>query len=128
MQVDLIVRTMVQHEVEFLLIGGMNFMLRHEPVLTFDIDFWINDTQQNRSACEKALGELDAEWGPTESEWGPVAGRVGWLTLQGVYCLTSPVWEHRHFQVCHGVRKLAGIQKGCCSHQHRRRSHLLGNQ
>jgi hypothetical protein len=90
MQVDLIIRTMVQHEVDFLLIGGMNFMLRHEPVLTFDTDFWIHDTQQNRSACEKALGELDAEWGPTESEWGQVAGRVGWLTLQGVYCLTGP--------------------------------------
>jgi hypothetical protein len=90
MQVDLIIRTMVQHEVDFLLIGGMSFMLRHEPVLTFDTDFWIHDTQQNRSACEKALGELDAEWGPTESEWGQVAGRVGWLTLQGVYCLTGP--------------------------------------
>ena len=90
MQVDLIVQTMVKHGVEFLLIGGMNFMLRHEPELTFDIDFWIDDTPENRAACEKALGALGAEWGPTESEWGPVAPKVGWLSTQGVFCVTSP--------------------------------------
>ena len=90
MQVDVIFQRMAKHEVEFLLIGGMNFMLRHEPVLTFGVDFWINDNLVNRNAWEKALAELGAQWGPTESEWGTVAGKVGWLTLQGVFCLTSP--------------------------------------
>jgi hypothetical protein len=35
MDVDHILRTFDTHGVEFLLIGGMNFLLRHEPVLTY---------------------------------------------------------------------------------------------
>jgi len=64
--------------VEYLLIGGMNFLLRHEPVLTYDIDFWIRDTK------------LDAAWGPAENSWLPVADQPGWLGRQSVFCLTSP--------------------------------------
>jgi hypothetical protein len=78
-----------QH-VDYLLIGGMNFLLRHQPVLTFDVDVWIDDTPANRARCEAALIELDAEWGPTETEWGPVRRFApGWLELQAVFSLTT---------------------------------------
>lgn len=89
MNVDHVLRTFRDRGVEFLLIGGMNFLLRHEPVLTYDIDLWIHDTPDNRDRCDAALCELDAAWGATEQDWRPVAAQPGWLMRQGVFCLTS---------------------------------------
>jgi hypothetical protein len=86
-----ILATMNQFGVAYLLIGGMNFMLRHAPILTFDLDLWINDTNENRAKCELALASLDAEWGETDATWTPVAQKTaGWLSRQGVYALHSP--------------------------------------
>ncbi|MFM7138249.1 MAG: hypothetical protein ACKO1M_14480 [Planctomycetota bacterium] len=51
----------------------MNFLLRHEPVLTYDVDFWIRDTAAYLDRCDKALRQLDAAWGPTEQDWRTVA-------------------------------------------------------
>lgn len=80
-----------RHGVQYLLIGGLNYMLRHAPVLTFDIDIWIDDTAENRHRCEKALAELGAEWGSTDEDWGPVSAKSpGWLDRQGMFCLMSP--------------------------------------
>ena len=91
MNVEHILRVMQRHQVAFILIGGMNFLLRHQPVVTFDVDFWIDDRADNRRRCENALAELLAEWGESESTWGPVAVRTpGWLDRQGVYCLATP--------------------------------------
>ena len=82
---------MNQWGVAYLLIGGMNFMLRHEPILTFDIDLWIEDTDENRAPCEAALAALDAEWGETDATWEPVANKApGWLSRQAVFSLHSP--------------------------------------
>lgn len=90
MNVDLILATLNRHAVDYLLIGGMNFLLRHQPVLTFDVDVWIDDTEANRARCEAALGELGAEWGRTDAEWGPVVSRApGWLAQQGVFSVNS---------------------------------------
>ncbi|MCE9629946.1 MAG: hypothetical protein K8S94_04395 [Planctomycetia bacterium] len=90
MNVDHILRTFGDCGVEYLLIGGMNFLLRHEPVLTYDIDFWIRDSAENRDRCDIALRRLDAAWGATEQDWRPVATQPGWLVRQPVFCLTSP--------------------------------------
>jgi hypothetical protein len=91
MNIDLILDTMNRCGVACLLLGGVNFLLRHEPVLTFDIDLWVEDTPDNLARCEKALAELEAQWGPSEADWRPV-GRLaaGWLGKQAVYCLASP--------------------------------------
>jgi len=91
MDSDRVFASLNRHGVEYLLIGGLNYMLRHAPVLTYDIDIWIKDTAENRDRCEKALMELGAEWGATDEDWGPVAAkRSGWLDRQGMYCLMSP--------------------------------------
>jgi hypothetical protein len=37
MNVDEILRTLNQEHVDYLLIGGMNFLLRHLPELTYDV-------------------------------------------------------------------------------------------
>lgn len=91
MNVDQILGTFNQESVAYILVGGMNFLLRHAPILTYDVDLWIEDTRENLARCEKGLAQLDAEWGPTEAEWGPVSQiPAGWLGRQGVFCLTSP--------------------------------------
>lgn len=91
MNVDRILGVLNDHQVRYLLIGGMNFLLRHQPVLTYDIDFWIQDTVDNLGRCELALARLRAEWGASDADWGPVARKTaGWLGRQSVYCLTCP--------------------------------------
>lgn len=91
MNVDRILAAFNDQRVRYLLIGGMNFLLRHEPVLTYDIDLWIDDTPENLARSEAALASLGAEWGSSDDDWGPVAAKPGgWLQRQAVYCLTCP--------------------------------------
>jgi len=105
MNVDRILQTLNEHGVQYLLVGGMNFALNHVPVVTLDVDLWIEDSAENRKHCEVALAELQAEWGPTEAEWQPVAQRQpGWLDTQGVFCLTSP---HGAIDVFRSVKGLS---------------------
>jgi len=89
--IDYILHTLNEHEVAYVLIGGVNFMLRHEPVLTFDVDAWIEDTASNRERCETALAVLDASWGATDEQWKPVREHPsGWLESQAMFCLLTP--------------------------------------
>lgn len=91
MNVDRILRALNRNRVAFMLIGGMNYLLRHKPQLTYDVDLWIEDTEQNLDRCEKALSELKAEWGRSDAEWLPVSTqKPGWLRRQNVFCMTSP--------------------------------------
>ena len=104
MNVDLILTTFNQHSARFLMIGGMNFMLRHQPILTYDLDLWIEDTNENRQHCESALADLGAEWGATEEAWGPVASlSPDWLARQEMYCLTSKFGAIDIFRVVKGL-------------------------
>jgi len=108
MNVDHILDTLNLRQVACLLIGGMNFLMRHAPVLTFDIDIWIEDTAGNLERCERAMAELNAAWGSTEADWGPVAQRSpGWLKVQPVFCLTSP---HGAIDIFREVRGLDNWQ------------------
>ena len=87
---EYILATLNRHRVDYLLIGGVNILLRHTPVLTYDVDIWIEDTPDNCRRCEAALVELRAEWGMSDDDWGPVAAkRPGWLDRRSVCCLTS---------------------------------------
>jgi len=104
MNVDLILETLNRNQVAYLLIGGMNFLLRHAPVLTYDVDVWIEGTPENLRRCECALGELQAEWGASDDDWGPVADKpAGWLGRQSLFCLTSP---HGSIDVFRSVKGL----------------------
>jgi hypothetical protein len=104
MNVDHILKTLNTHEVAYLLIGGMNFLLRHAPVLTYDVDLWIEDTPENLHRCERALGVLQAQWGATDKDWGPVADKPpGWLGRQPLFCLTSPYGSIDVFRMVKGL-------------------------
>jgi len=89
MNVDAILRALNSEKVEYLLIGGMNFLLRHVPELTFDVDIWVKDTTDNLESLHRALRNLGAAWGPTELEWRAVPEDWHWLRSQQVFCLTS---------------------------------------
>ncbi|MHB8866884.1 MAG: hypothetical protein ACYC6N_31360 [Pirellulaceae bacterium] len=92
MNVDRILHALNDGQVLYILIGGMNFLLRHKPVLTFDVDIWIEDSEANRERCERVMAQLEAEWGSSDQDWKPVSHRAsGWLAVQAVYCLTSPL-------------------------------------
>ena len=105
MNIDRILAAFNQHGVGYLLIGGVNFLLRHQPVLTYDVDLWVEDTADNLVRAEAALATLDAAWGSTEATWRPVRELpAGWLRRQGLYCLSSP---HGAIDVFRTVRGLA---------------------
>ena len=91
MKTDHILQVLSLNGVEYLLIGGVNFLLKHQPIATFDIDFWIEDSDANLDRCQKALVDLEASWGRTDEEWRNVSELPpGWLKWQAVFCLLSP--------------------------------------
>jgi hypothetical protein len=105
---DHIFRTFNQFDVRYILIGGMNFSLRHREYTTYDVDLWIDDTEDNRAACERALAVLGAEWGLADSDWGPTRSKSpGWLAFQGVYALHTP---HGSIDVFRDVKGLGDWQ------------------
>ncbi len=89
MNVDKMLRALNEEQVDYLLIGGMNFLLQHLPELTFDVDIWVRDQAGNLDRLNRALGRLGAEWGPTEAAWAPVPQDWRWLETQAVFCLTT---------------------------------------
>jgi len=90
MNVDRILNAFESHSADYILIGGVNFLLNHAPELTFDVDLWIRDDEANWQSTNAALRELQAEWGPSEQEWKAVPPDPLWLRRQSVFCLTSP--------------------------------------
>ena len=89
MNVDHILQVLYDHQVDYLLIGGMNFLLNHKPELTFDLDIWVEDKPENLSTLNLALRDLEAAWGKTEEAWKPVSEDPSWLQAQTLFCLTS---------------------------------------
>jgi hypothetical protein len=104
LNVDHILTTFNDHGVKYMLIGGMNYAIRHAPYVTQDVDLWIEDSESNRTACEQALVSLNAEWGRTDEEWGPVATKSpGWLTRQGVFSVACPAGAIDIFRAVAGL-------------------------
>jgi|GEM_PF-1188188 len=104
--VDEILQRLNAENVEFILIGGMNFLLRHVPELTFDVDVWVKDNPENRARLNRALRSMGAEWGPTEKDWKPVPAEPHWLSSQSVFCLTT---KHGALDI---FRTVSGLETG----------------
>jgi hypothetical protein len=103
MDVDSILQSLHNYEVDYLLIGGVNFLLRHKPTLTFDTDIWVRDEDVNLGRLNHALRELGAAWGATESSWGPVPDNPSWLKRQMVFCLTTKAGAMDVFRTVRGL-------------------------
>jgi hypothetical protein len=110
MNVDEILASLNTEGVDYLLIGGMNFLIRHLPELTFDVDIWVRDTEKNLARVNAALRKLGAEWGPTETDWRPVPEDWLWLQTQTVFCLTT---AHGALDVFREVQGLEGRYLEC---------------
>jgi hypothetical protein len=110
MNIDAILESFARNKVDAILIGGMNFLLQHQPVLTFDVDFWVRDTDENLSRVSEALHELGAEWGRDDKSWRPVPSATGWLRTQSMFCMTSP---HGAIDIFREVAGLEGQYDDC---------------
>ena len=110
MNVDRILAALNAENTRYLLIGGMNFLIRHLPELTFDVDLWVEDTPENLAQVNRALLNLGAAWGPTEETWAPVPQDWRWLTRQSVFCLTT---EHGAVDIFREVHGLEGKYQEC---------------
>jgi hypothetical protein len=88
--VDAILEAFHRRKVRAILIGGMNFLLRHQHVMTFDLDLWVADSDENLANVADALRDLGAQWGRDDTSWGPIPSGYAWLRRQTVFCLTSP--------------------------------------
>ncbi len=110
MNIDFMLKTLFEKEVEYILIGGVNFLLRHQPVLTFDMDIWIRDSRKNRSKTNEALLLMGAQWGKTECDFGPIAMDPKWLETQALYCLYTP---HGNLDIFREVKGLENRFEEC---------------
>ena len=112
MNTDRILGVFNAHGVEYILIGGMNFLLRHAPTMvTFDIDFWVEDSADNLRHCEAALAEIGAEWGANDDDWMPVGQRnPGWLHQQSIFSLNSSLGPVDIFRVVRGLASWQGCR------------------
>jgi len=87
--IDHILQVLNEHRADYILIGGVNFLLNHEAELTYDVDVWVADQDENLRQVNIALQALRAEWGRTEHTWAPIPPTHDWLKQQQVFCLTS---------------------------------------
>jgi hypothetical protein len=105
-----ILAAFVRHEVDFLLIGGMNFFLRHRPITTFDVDLWVNDEDTNLAKVTAALTELAAQWGASTETFAPVPSDPAWLKRQSIFCLTSQAGAIDIFRTVDGLESYAACK------------------
>ena len=110
MNVDEILSALNKERTDYILIGGMNFLIRHLPELTFDVDVWVDRGEENLRQLNKALSALGAAWGPTEQEWQTVGEDWRWLQRQSVFCLTT---RHGALDVFLEVRGLEARYAEC---------------
>lgn len=110
MNVDEILGALNDQQADYLLIGGMNFLLRHLPELTFDVDVWVRDDAANLERVNRTLQKLGAEWGASDKEWRAVSDDWRWLQRQGCFCLIT---KHGALDVFRDVRGLEGRYEEC---------------
>jgi hypothetical protein len=107
---DAILQAFANRLVDCILIGGMNFALRHEPVMTFDVDFWVADTDENLQRVNESLRDLGAQWGPDENSWKPVSEDFTWLRRQSIFWPSS---AHGAIDIFREVIGLEGQYAAC---------------
>lgn len=105
--VDSILAAFNETGAEFILIGGMNFLLNHKPILTFDVDLWVDDNRVNLTRVNLALRTLQAEWGITAETFSLVPSDPEWLERQMVFCLYTPAGDLDIFRAVRGLDSYA---------------------
>src|SRR5687768_445591 len=110
LNIDRILSELNNAKVDYILIGGVNFLLRHSGPLTHDVDVWVNDSDDNLSRMLSALRNLNAEWGRTDATWGTIPNDISWLKIQPVFCLLTSAGS---LDIFRDVRGLEGKYVEC---------------
>jgi hypothetical protein len=105
LNIEAILTALNNGSVRYMLIGGANFMIRHAPLLTYDVDVWVDDNEENLARLGKMLHTLKAEWGPTEQTWQVVPADWKWLMRQAVFCMTTPIGALDVFREVRGLEQ-----------------------
>jgi hypothetical protein len=80
-------RTLVRHEVEFIVIGGLAATFQGAPVVTFDLDVVHRRTEENVERLLGALADLDAYY--REHEDRRPTPEANWLLRAGHHLLNT---------------------------------------
>lgn len=84
-----IITTFLDHEVEFVIIGGVAALVHGVQRITRDIDLLIEPSKVNCRRAIEALVELEAEeYRPGSGRWVPISPRAdpGWLLQEPRLC------------------------------------------
>jgi hypothetical protein len=82
-----LLKTLVEHEVEFIVVGGVGAVLQGAPISTFDLDIVHLQTQANLKCLKEALDELDANLREHKSQ--KIIPEIAHLAGQGHLLLNS---------------------------------------
>jgi predicted nucleotidyltransferase len=73
-----LLRALVDHGVDFIIVGGVSAVLHGAPVTTFDLDVVHSRTPDNLTRLLKALQDLDADYrGRGDQTLPPTVARLG---------------------------------------------------
>jgi hypothetical protein len=76
MQPDLIFRSLADHQVEFLLVGGLAATAHGASIITVDTDICFRQTAENCDRLARCLESIEAEIYPPRPEPIPITGEL----------------------------------------------------
>ena len=114
-----LIETLLRHEVEFAVVGGVAAVLHGAPVTTFDLDALFRVSPGNAQRLLAALGELRARYRGHEPPLSPTlddllaGGHLLMLTDAGPLDMLGFIGAHERFDdLAHAVKRIdvAGLQ------------------
>ncbi|MDZ4744302.1 MAG: hypothetical protein SGI98_12900 [Verrucomicrobiota bacterium] len=110
MDIDHIFKSLTEGKVDYILIGGVNFLLNHEPILTYDVDIWFRNTAENKERLNNVLAGLGAKWGESAETFRPIPESPEWLDRQVMFCVTTDAGS---LDIFREVKGLEGCYEEC---------------
>lgn len=92
-----ILRTLIQHRVEFVVVGGVAAILRGSPLMTRDLDIVYGTTEDNIQRLAAALMELEAHYNDPAGRYiEPDVSRLASMKLHLLKTKLGPLDVLRH--------------------------------
>jgi hypothetical protein len=78
---DSILRTLVRHQIDFIVVGGVSAVLQGAPILTFDLDIVHRRTPENIARLHHALSDIESVHRSRLNVLGEIEYRQGYEDL-----------------------------------------------